>query len=145
MYGNSGFGNIMKISRYPNQRGVMLIEALVAVLVFIIGVLGIIGLQAKMVTNVSEAKYRSDAAYLADQIVGRMWVDQANLAQYGTSNAGAYANRDNWITTVANTLPAGVATITIGANNLVTVNVSWQAAGQELHRYTLSTQIQGRT
>ena len=144
MYDYSGFGNVIKIPRYSNQRGVMLIEALVAVLIFIIGVLGIIGLQAKMVTNVSEAKYRSDAAYLADQIVGRMWVDQANLAQYDTVNTASYANRDTWKTAVANTLPAGVATITVGANNLVTVSVSWQAAGQESHRYALSTQIQGR-
>ena len=93
MRGNSGLGGLNKFSCYPNQRGVMLVEALVAVLVFIVGVLGIIGLQAKMVTNVSEAKYRSDAAYLANQIVGRMWVDQANLSQYDTTNTGSYAER----------------------------------------------------
>jgi len=144
MRDNNGFGRLIKVSCYSNQRGVMLIEALVAVLVFIVGVLGIIGLQAKMVTNVSETKYRSDAAYLANQIVGRMWVDQANLSQYDTTNTGSYAERDNWRTAVGNVLPAGTATITIGANNIVTVNIIWQAAGQAQHRHTLSTQVQGR-
>ena len=129
------------------QRGVMLIETLMAVLVFIIGVLGIIGLQAKMVKNVGETKYRADAAYLVNQVVGQMWVDQAHLASYDTAHASAYANRDNWKTVVANTLPGvpnNTPTITVGANNIITINITWQPAGQSEHRYTFSTQILGR-
>ena len=101
-----------------------------------------------MVKNVGETKYRADATYLANQVAGQMWVDQANLASYDTTNTGTYAKRDNWKTVVANTLPGvpnGTPTITVGANNVITINITWQAAGQSEHNYTFSTQILPRT
>nr|MDA8109387.1 type IV pilus modification protein PilV [Betaproteobacteria bacterium] len=64
------------------QHGMVLIEALVGILIFSIGILAMLGMQAVGVQTTVDAKYRSDAAFLANQIVSQMWVNQANLASY---------------------------------------------------------------
>lgn len=98
------------------ERGIALIEALVALFVFSIGILAVIGMQAASVRASADAKYRANATVLADQILGQMWADQgvaqANLANYATGAAncalvapGANANLNAWLNTVASTLP----------------------------------------
>src|SRR5439155_165247 len=47
------------------QDGVMLLEALIAILIFSIGILAVVGLQAVSIRNVTDAKHRTEAAYLA--------------------------------------------------------------------------------
>ena len=61
------------------QRGGFLLEALVGILIFSFGILGLVGLQANAIRHVNDAQYRGEAVYLASTIVGRMWTD--NLAQ----------------------------------------------------------------
>ena len=117
------------------QSGVALLEALVGILIFSIGILALMGLQAQSIRNTVEAKYRNEAAYLANQIIGQMWVDRANLADYDTI-AGASQQMINWRTQVANVLPRVVPG---GANspeievagNQVTVTVFWQMPGAD--------------
>jgi type IV pilus assembly protein PilV len=75
-------------SRRQNQSGAMLLEALIAILIFSLGILAIIGLQAQSIRNSAESKYRSDASYLANQLIGRMWVDRANLDTYSHNPGG---------------------------------------------------------
>lgn len=105
-----------------SQGGVMLLEALVAILIFSLGIIALLGLQANSIIQVSQAKYRTDASYLANQIIARMWVDQANIASYV---AKGYAGRQDWDTLVASTLPAGDAAINVTGNQ-VTVTVRWR-------------------
>ena len=117
------------------QSGVALLEALVGILIFSIGILALMGLQAQSIRNTVEAKYRNEAAYLANQIIGQMWVDRANLADYDTT-AGASQQMINWRTQVASVLPSVVPA---GANspeievvgNQVTVRVFWQMPGAD--------------
>lgn len=66
----------------PSQRGMMLIEVLVSILIFSIGVLALVGLQARMTAAQSDAKYRADASYLANEVVGTMWGDLSHVANY---------------------------------------------------------------
>src|ERR1041385_1020257 len=88
------------------QAGVMLIEALIGILIFSIGILALLGMQGTAIKNTTQARYRSEASYLATQIVGQMWVDDNDqLARYNTANAAAYAPRDNWVNNVVATLP----------------------------------------
>ena len=129
------------------QSGVALLEALVGILIFSIGILALMGLQAQSIRNTVEAKYRNEAAYLANQIIGQMWVDRANLAAYNTG-AGANPNMTAWRTQVANTLPRVVAgganspTIVV-AGNQVTVTIFWQLPGSDspLRQFSVVAQI----
>ena len=54
-----------------HQSGVMLLEALIAILIFSLGVLGVVGMQASAIAASRDAKYRTDAALLANEIIGQ--------------------------------------------------------------------------
>jgi type IV pilus assembly protein PilV len=118
-----------------SQSGVALLEALVGILIFSVGILALMGLQAQSIRNTVEAKYRNEAAYLANQVIGQMWVDRANLAAYDTAG-GANGNMVNWRNQVAATLPgivvggANSPTITV-AGTQVTVTVFWKMPGAD--------------
>lgn len=130
---------MMNTRLQKNQKGSILLEALIAILIFSMGILALMGMQATAITTVSESKYRSDAGFLANQIIGQIWADRANLASYacnpctttGTGNADTRA----WATEIqggALQLPgvtdaANQPTITLGANNQVQVQVFWRA------------------
>jgi type IV pilus assembly protein PilV len=70
------------------QRGVMLIEGLIAILIFSLGVLAMVGLQAASINHSSQAKYRIDASFVANKLISQMWVDtNANMNAYATGGA----------------------------------------------------------
>ena len=125
------------------QRGVMLLEALIAILIFSVGILGLIAMQAQAVNFTADAKYRSDAAFLADEIIGQMWVDQTNLATYANPGGTAPALA-TWVAKVNSTLPGATVTApTIAiAGTQVTVSVFWQPpSATSGHSYTVIATI----
>jgi type IV pilus assembly protein PilV len=125
-------GKRLKTAATPRyaQAGVMLLEALIGMLIFSVGILAVVGMQAMAVRAVAESKYRTDAGFLANQIIGQMWVDRANLATYVYAGSGTPPVAiQNWVTRVGNTLPGTTAnrpTIAIDAANTVTITISWQ-------------------
>lgn len=56
------------------QSGVSMIEVLVALLLVSFGILGLMRLQADSVANLSDTRYRTEAAMLANEIVSRIWI-----------------------------------------------------------------------
>lgn len=144
------------IPTFHRQRGSMLLEGLMAILIFSMGVLALVGLQALSIKNSADAKYRVDASYLANQVIGQIWADRGNVGCYGFPAAGtcgspaSTANRDAWVASFAsaggtNYLPGAdrvAPSITIGANNLVTVMIRWQAPKDPgPHNFVAVTQI----
>ena len=108
----------------------MLLEAMIGILIFSMGILAIIGMQARSIATVSDAMFRSQASFLADEIIGQMWVDRgvslANLANYVYPPGGAPALA-TWAAKVQAELPQGAAIIaTNTATGFVTVTVTWQ-------------------
>lgn len=108
------------------QSGIALLEALIAILIFSMGILAVMGLQAVSISNTLMGKYRSDAAFLANAVVGRMWADAPNLASYNGTTS--YAPKDAWKAQVASTLPNGTGAISVSGSD-VTVTVTWQVPG----------------
>lgn len=91
-------------------RGVVLIEALVGIMIFSIGVLGLVGLQAAMVKAQTQANFRAEAAQLAQDLIGRMWVDTANVAGYhDAAGCKAITLCEQWLDRVSERLPGAVA------------------------------------
>lgn len=123
--------NALNSANISAQKGVVIIEAMIAILIFSIGVLGIIGMQANMVKNTSESKFRNDASYLAQQQIGTLWTSPNDLPA------------DNSTRTVnVSSLPNGVVQISRIANQY-TVVVSWQQPGEATHNYTTVANISG--
>lgn len=71
------------------QRGIALLEALLAVLLLAIGLIGTVGLQARSMAAISDAGLRAEATMAADHLLGIMNSDQANLAGYAVSRGGS--------------------------------------------------------
>lgn len=55
------------------QSGAALLEALIAILIFSLGILTVIGIQAASIRMAAEAQYYTRAALLADRLIGEMW------------------------------------------------------------------------
>lgn len=119
---------------HTGQHGAALLEALVAILLLMLGILALIGLQGRMVSATTEAQMRGEAIYLADQLIGRMSVDQGNLSGYIKTKTGTCTNTycSAWAANVTNTLPAGKATVTVTSittdSAQVGVTVNWTPA-----------------
>jgi len=132
--------------RHP-QRGVALIEALIAILIFAFGVLGIVGLQVSMTRAQSSAKFRGDAAFLANELIGTMWSDLNNFAKYDTAsgNCDGYARCTDWKNKVSTVLPGGTIEIkTWSGGNTdgdVDIRVNWSVPGEGDHKYVTSTNV----
>src|SRR3990167_3668994 len=61
------------------QRGVFLIEALLGILIFSLGILSLVAMQTAAVSAQSDARYRIDAANLADQIISEISLNVNSL------------------------------------------------------------------
>ena len=74
------------------QRGVMLIEALVAILIFSLGILGLVAMGGRSVATQADAQYRTEASGLADAIAGQIAlnVDRTNAGANLTTSLLAF-------------------------------------------------------
>ena len=130
----------------------ILIESLLAILIFSLGILALVGLQAAAVKQSADAKYRTEAALLANEVIGQMWVsDRTTATLQGNFNSPGGAAYNNWLARVGGVLPGVVAnsptapTIAIDADGIATVTVNWNApnepAGTPIHQYIAIAQI----
>lgn len=149
-----------------SQSGATLLEALVAIFIFSIGILALVALQAAAIKESIDAKYRSDASYLANQIIAQMWVDRAHISEYqhyssGSScafsgSASSNTNVTNWVTEASRLLPGisnnklQIAITTPIANTYqVKVTVCWeinrestsQTRESAVHNFTATAHI----
>jgi type IV pilus assembly protein PilV len=134
----------------PNkQAGSMLLEALIAILIFSMGILAIVGLQAASLKSANDARYRTTASLLANELIGQMWVSDrttANALQTKFNSPGGAAYTA-WLANVQNVqtgLP-GVAntTVNVAADRTVTISISWKSPSEPTaHTYVAVAQIQ---
>jgi type IV pilus assembly protein PilV len=128
----------------PTQRGILLLESLIAILLISFGILGLVALWANSVKNTSEAKYRSDASFLANELIAQMWLSRPI--------AVGYTPPATWTARVAATLPGGIAPeVDViddpdvpGAGQVqATVKVNWQLPGHDSHSFVSIARING--
>jgi type IV pilus assembly protein PilV len=137
------------------HRGFSLIEFLVALLIFAIGLLGLAGMQATALTSVQESRQRLAAIEFTHQAVSAMWlVPDAELVQFNTGGA----RFTSWMAGLQNAgsgligLDESATDITVLADGTVTVTVAWRSvtdrgtsyAGgidSRQHRHSMQTRI----
>lgn len=128
------------------QSGVMLLEALIGLLIFAIGILGLIGMQAVATSVAGDAKYRAEAAMHADRLINQMWADnratmEADYEGSDGSGGGKYLAWLGEVTAAGTGLPGAsragnLPTVDIDATGRVTVTVRWQGPNEPAaHRY----------
>ncbi|HEY2558540.1 MAG TPA: prepilin-type N-terminal cleavage/methylation domain-containing protein [Caldimonas sp.] len=89
------------------QGGFFLIEAMVAILIFALGILGLVAMGGTAVSSQSDAQYRTEASSLADAIAGEvaLGIDRTSEASKAATLA-AFAHQPN---PVPSTVPAPCA------------------------------------
>jgi type IV pilus assembly protein PilV len=126
-------------------RGLTLIEVLASTTIFSFGLLGLLGMHARAMSTFSDSKYRTDAAMLAESLIGEMWVNRPNLANYASTVTTPGPAALTWVNEVRQALPNGQAAITVQGNQ-VQVTVLWQppaaAARGQVHTHTETATVQ---
>lgn len=134
--------------------GIVLLEALIAVLVLSLGALGIAGLAARALRDAGNAHWRGEAASLATSTLARMWTeDPSTLAARYDSSAGGAGFRD--VVAAASRLPGVSATRNVpvvavreddvGPSPRVTITLFWQTPDDATaHRYAIEQVVASR-
>ena len=144
----------MSMNRFmKRQRGFSMLEVLISLVVILIGVLGVAGIQLLAIKNTDWARYQSQAAILATDMVNAIqmnpayWSSNPNITVNGAVIGGGLAgfascNATNctpteqagfdvssWGTSLANTLPNGTGSVacvpSVTSPTICTVTVSW--------------------
>ena len=125
--------NIMR-----KQHGFSMLEALVTLVIVSLGLLGIAGIIANSLKVNQGAQIRSQASWLANDIIDRMRANRKTaeggayvLASCAAAPAGGTVANDDlsqWCAAVAAALPTGTGTVAVVntvVNTVVTVTVQW--------------------
>jgi type IV pilus assembly protein PilV len=140
---------MMSTSTRKNQTGSFILEALISVVIFAVGLIALVGMSAQAINQISQTKYRNDASYLASELIGSLWVSAS------PPNAFDY---DAWTARVQAALPGGDASVgdppddpddldckDPGAGKptgtRVCVKITWTDKENAVHQYLTTTEI----
>ncbi len=135
------------LSRAPGERcdgGFTLVEALVALVVLSIGLLGIAALYVETLRASRTSLYRTEAVTLATDLADRMRANRAPADAYDCGdpcvaanggNAIAIADLTDWLAALGAQLPGGTGNVTYTAAGAATpgaydIEVEWTEVGQ---------------
>jgi type IV pilus assembly protein PilV len=113
----------LRIHRHAS--GFTLIEVLVSILVFSFGVLGAVGMQARILQTSTQNVDRSRASMLANEIVAQMWGQQS--VQPGASVISAWQSRVSDVTVSG--LPSSTGSVaysTVDGVTTATIAIKWR-------------------
>jgi len=140
------------------QHGAFLLEALIGILIFSLGILGIVGLQAQAIRFTNDAEYRAEAVYLANSLISEMWTDNRDTLKTNydstlvgvkylqfksdvqTRMAGAIFLHDPIVKVDDATLPLAVTRY----SNVVQVQIFWQLPGETIEHNYITTGVIGQ-
>jgi type IV pilus assembly protein PilV len=115
--GSRAHSNGASALRLNDQAGAMLLEALVAILIFSVGILALFGIQAAAMKHVGEAQYRATASYLANDLIGVLWANGGaqgvNMPSFNCNGCTSSTQpaMQSWLQRVSANLPNALAPI----------------------------------
>ena len=145
------------------QRGVGLIENLVAMLVLLLGMLGVAGLMVHVLRQAGRAEYETRAAYAAQMMLSAAFaqasgnlaalqaLDNRTTAKPGGGQGAMQQALDEWSACTRQTLPAGAGALRVTAPGggacaalpcVLTVTMSWTGSNRLQADYVTS-QVMG--
>lgn len=125
------------------QRGMLLLQSLVALALFSVGALTVLMLSVNAMRHAAQAHYRTAASVLAVQIASQIRLgqrDPATLAAITTASG-----HDVFREAAARTLPGTTAyppLVTVDSDGRFVITVRWQQPGDtSVHQYVALTRI----
>ncbi len=148
------------IAMAGREAGSFMLEALIAILIVALGVLGSVGLLARSLQETGDARNRAEAAALANGLINDMWLSDrltTTLQAEYDSNPGTGNGYLDFKALVASRLPNTAATppevvVVAGpivpanpalqTNSSVTITITWQPPGDTVpHKYDVMASI----
>ena len=140
------------------QRGITIVEVLVSLLIFSVGLLGVVSLYGSAVRTSTSAEFRTMAAMLASDLIGRMWMSDRRFTTLqgtysSTNQGGGYIAWKDTVTKsglpdaamyppqVSFTTEGGGGTTAVNSSR-VTITIRWKAPGDDqVHQYVATAQM----
>ena len=140
------------------QSGSFIIEAMISLLLFAVGLIGLMALSAQALNQMGQSKVRNDASFIAGDLIAEMWVSPTVnldtwLARLDTAIPGAAANTSVYMATcdcLDTTGPnvcagpdTGTVAIPAPGSQAVTICIQWTDRKDPANprRYSTSTLI----
>ena len=142
---------IKRLKPIRSSGGFTLLEVLITVVIFSVGLLGLAGLQATGIKLNHSSLLRTQATLLANDVADCMRANRGTVASYaldmtddpyGSPSDQAERDINNWLQTLDQMLPGGDGSITLNGNR-ATIAVRWddtRGVG-DLKTFTLVTDI----
>jgi type IV pilus assembly protein PilV len=129
-----------------HQQGVALLEALIAAVILAIGLLGTVGMQARSYAAISDAGQRAEATLAAEELLGIMNNDQANLAAYAVAlNATPPSRLSDWAAKTATRIPGATYSVVVTPGAVgaqVDITIRWtRRQGDQQNQHLVTSYI----
>lgn len=113
------------------QRGISLLESLIALLVLSIGLLGVLGLQTQSLVHNRAAYFETQATNMAQDMLDRIRANREQAADYALALGGEIdgsglptTDQTEWVADVGTLLPGGTGGIEVD-DGRISVTVRW--------------------
>lgn len=133
------------------RRGSVLVESLLAILVFSLGLVALLLLLSAALRESGNAHLRSQASLLAADLIERMWNGDRSLAglrsRFVATENGEADEYAQWLSSVQRSLPGVSAArhrpqLTIDEDRSVTLLLQWQSPGEaDAHQLVVHSRI----
>jgi type IV pilus assembly protein PilV len=109
-----------------------------ALLIFSVGLLGLLGLEARVMSTSTNSENRNRAAMLAGEVASQMWLHNTVLA----TDPAIMAAKANAADQTQGGLPGGVVNIVVlaGTTKAADITVNWQEI-TDANQSTLTTRV----
>jgi type IV pilus assembly protein PilV len=131
-----------RLSQYARctraQRGVALLESMMALLIFSVGLLGLLGLEARVMSTSTNSENRNRAAMLAGEVASQMWLSNT-VAPTTTAYNNLISNAGDQ---TQGGVPGGIISVVAvpTTTNAADVTVTWQEKS-DANVSTLTTRV----
>ena len=123
-----------------DQRGMALLECLMALLIFSVGLLGLLGLEARVMNISVDSEDRNRAALFAGELSSQMWLN-GTVTPVTADYAALLASVSDQ---TKGGVPGGVVTVVpvAGTTNAADITVTWQQTSDTAGNLsTLTTRV----
>ena len=137
---------MMRRRHSGKQRGIALLEVMIALVILGIGLLGAIGMQARAYSALLDAGLRAEATLACDKLIGAMSTDPANVANYALAEGATPNNTIGpWVRETTAAIPGAIISVVITPQthrNQVDISIRWtRKAGAAEIRQQLTAYI----
>jgi type IV pilus assembly protein PilV len=138
----------MKTTFVPGRRqqGVAMLEAMIAIVILAIGLLGSVGLQARSYSALSDASARAEATIAAEKLLGIMSNDAANVNSYVLSEGGTGGTAvAPWLLETKAAIPSAIVSVQVTQQTrraMVQISIRWtRKSGAEENKHVLTSYV----